>query len=115
MAEAGLPALLRQWDSAIEKLDERLGYEAGSRKIKVIGGLVLRLDQYLVARIVEMLVHSDDLAVSVGTDLPGFPGAAWDVVIGTLVDVARLHRGDLAVLRALSRRERDDVQALRVL
>lgn len=115
MAAEGLPALLRLWDSTIARLEERLPYEAASRKVRVIDDLVLRLDDYLVTRMLEMLVHSDDVAVSVGTELPSFPGAAWDLVIGTLVDVARMHRGDLAVLRALARRERDDVEALRVL
>ena len=33
---------------------------------------------------------------------------------GVLVDVARVRHGDLAVLRALTRRERDPVQARRV-
>lgn len=115
MAAEGLPALLRLWDSTLVRLEERLPYEAASRKVRVIDDLVLRLDDYLVARMIEMLVHSDDVAVSVGADLPTFPAAAWDLVIGTLVQVARLHRGDLAVLRALARRERDDVEALRVL
>jgi len=32
-----------------------------------------------------------------------------------LVGVARIRHGDLAVLRALTRRERDQAQALRVL
>jgi len=32
-----------------------------------------------------------------------------------LVEMARSYRGDLAVVRALSRRERDAVNALRVL
>jgi len=32
-----------------------------------------------------------------------------------LVGVARIRHGDMAVLRALARRERDPVQALRVL
>jgi hypothetical protein len=33
----------------------------------------------------------------------------------TLVEVARILHGDVAVVRALSRRERDAVEALRVL
>jgi hypothetical protein len=60
------------------------------------------------------VVHADDLAVSVGTDLPTLPPAALQIAISTLVDVARQRHGDLAVLRALSRRERDTLGALRV-
>ena len=115
MAAEGLPALLRLWDSTLARLEERLGYETASRKVRVIDNLVLRLDDYLVTRILEMLVHSDDLAVSVGLETPEFPDAARGAAIATLVRVARMHRGDLAVLRALTRRERDDVEALRVL
>jgi hypothetical protein len=37
------------------------------------------------------------------------------VAVETLVEVARLRHGDTAVLRALSRRERDPADALRVL
>ncbi len=38
-----------------------------------------------------------------------------DLAIEALVDVARVRHGDLAVLRALTRRERDSSEALRVL
>jgi hypothetical protein len=76
---------------------------------------VLTLDDYLVTRLIELLVHTDDLAVSVGLPSPDFPLAASRPAIAALVDVAILRHGDDAVLRALSRRERDAVDALRVL
>ncbi len=38
----------------------------------------------------------------------------WIMVIGTLVDVARFRHGDVAVLHALTRRERDSIGALRI-
>ncbi len=55
------------------------------------------------------------LAVSLHLDLPDLPVEAAGLAITTLVDVARLRHGDLAVLRALTRRERDAASALRVL
>jgi hypothetical protein len=40
---------------------------------------------------------------------------AMTLTIHELVEMARLFRGDLAVVRALSRRERDAINALRVI
>jgi hypothetical protein len=40
---------------------------------------------------------------------------ATGLVIATLVEVARIRHGDAATIRALTRRERDTVDALRVL
>ena len=45
----------------------------------------------------------------------GPQGSAPVTAIDVLVGVARIRHGDMAVLRALARRERDQVQALRVL
>src|SRR5438309_1811510 len=63
----------------------------------------------------QMTVHADDLAVSVGVEPPRLPFLATTIAIETLVAVARHRHGDIAVLRALARRERDDIDALRVL
>jgi len=115
MATEGLRPLLALWDGALARLAERLEYETASRKVRVYDDLVLRLDDYLVTRILEIIVHSDDVAASTGAALPDFPTAAFDLVIGTLVDVGRLHHGDVAVVRALARRERDEPNALRIL
>jgi hypothetical protein len=41
------------------------------------------------------------------------PARAFDLALRTLVDVARARHGDPAVLIAMARRERDDVDALR--
>jgi hypothetical protein len=73
------------------------------------------LDEYLRTRLVELTVHIDDLALSLDVDPPVVPSAAYEVAIGVLVEVGRRRTSDLAVLRALTRRERDDVDALRVL
>jgi len=75
----------------------------------------MTLDDYLPTRIVEIVVHADDLAVSVGAPPVPFPADVVDVVVDVLVRTARVTHGDLAVVRALSRRERDAADALRVL
>jgi hypothetical protein len=66
-----------------------------------------------VTRMVELVAHTDDLAVSVGLEPPPPDPDAATLVVHCLVDVARRRHGDLAVVRALTRRERDVVDALR--
>jgi hypothetical protein len=74
-----------------------------------------RLDDWVANRAIEMLVHADDLAVSAGLDPLVLPADAAALAIHGLVDISRHREGDLAVLRALSRRERQSVDVLRAL
>ena len=114
-AAEGHAALVQGWSDMLERLLERMEREPGSRLVEVFKGLVLSLDDYLVTRLVELVVHVDDIAASVDLPEPVLPEEAYDAAITCLVDVARLRQGDLAVIRALARRERDAVEALRVL
>lgn len=114
MAAAGLDALRAEQVAALDRLRERLGTEPGTRAVKVFNDFVLTLDDYLVTRVVEITCHIDDLAVSVGLPTPQLPMEATDTAIRALTFVARHRHGDLAVIRALARRERDEVEALRV-
>jgi hypothetical protein len=97
------------------QLSERLASADPGRLMKVAGALVMTVGEYLKTRVVEIVVHGDDLAVSVGVAFGPVSPDATGMAISTLVDVARVRHGDLPVLRALARRERDSVQALRVL
>ncbi len=103
------------WAAAAERLSGRLATEPPDRLMQVYGDLVLTLDDYLVTRLVELVVHGDDLAASLGVPPPQLNAAATGLVSGTLVEVARIRHGDIAVVRALARRERDAVGALRVI
>jgi len=103
------------WGETAARLRARLAAEPARRVVQVYGDFVLTLDEYLVTRLVELVVHADDLAVSLGVLPPPLPAAATGLVIATLVEVARSRHGDAAVLRALTRRERDAVDALRVI
>jgi hypothetical protein len=115
-AAAGGPAAVAgQARAALERLSARLPTVAGRRRLRVAAGLVMTVDEYLRTRVVELVVHADDLAVSIGVKLAPPPPGTCTVAIDVLVGVARLRHGDMAVLRALARRERDQVQALRVL
>jgi uncharacterized protein (TIGR03083 family) len=95
-------------------LRSRLEAEPEDRRVKVFGGHVMYLDDYLETRIVELLVHTDDLAVSLGATPPPLPQAAADIALAHLLAVARLGHGDREVLMAFTRRERDPGEALRV-
>lgn len=103
------------WADTAAGLVTRLGQEPADRLVQVYGDLVLTLDEYLVTRLIELAVHADDLAASLDVAPPALPPAAGGVVIGTLVEVARIRHGDTAVVWALTRRERDAAGALRVL
>jgi len=89
--------------------------ERPERVLEVFGGVEMQLNDYLVTRLVEVVVHSDDVAASLALAEPRFSDSINDRVIRCLVEVAVRTHGRLAVIRALTRRERDAVEALRVL
>jgi hypothetical protein len=66
----------------------------------------LELDDFLLTRLMEIAVHSDDVAVSAGIDAPDLPEDAVMPVLTLLARVALRRHGQAAMLRALSRRER---------
>jgi hypothetical protein len=115
MAEGGPGSVVARWDATATALRARLAAEPAGRMVTVLDGMVLTLDDYLRTRVLELCVHGDDLAVSLGVPTPALPEPAVDVAAGILLEVARIRHGGLAILRALARRERDEVEALRVL
>lgn len=105
-AGSGPDDLADRFDAVCAQLAPRLRKAGGDQSIEVVGGLVLRLDDYLVTRLVEFAVHLDDLAVSLDLPTPALPDQAADLVVTTLARIARVRHGTVPVLRALSRRER---------
>jgi hypothetical protein len=69
-------------------------------------GWSLAACDFLVTRMMEIMVHSDDLAASVGVETPEFPADVVTPVLALLTDVAVRRHGQTAVLRALSRPQR---------
>ena len=69
-------------------------------------GWSLTAADFVLTRTMEALVHSDDLAASIGVDTPSSPTEAADAVLGLLASVAAERHGQAAVLRALSRPQR---------
>lgn len=113
-ATEGPAKLLTDHDAAIAALEERLPGIEPTQPISIFRDVPLGFDDYLVVRICEVVIHTDDLAVSLELDPPDPPPDAAALAIEHLVDVGRLWYGDRAVLMALSRRERDEVDALRI-
>jgi hypothetical protein len=113
-ASGGPEALMANFTEAHAALAARLPSEPPERLLRVVNGIVIRLDDYLRTRLVELVVHADDLAISIGVPPPTLSPTLTDEVITHLVAVARRRHGDPAVIRALTRRERDSVEALRI-
>ena len=63
-------------------------------------------DDFLVTRLMEMVVHSDDLAASVDVPAPDFGPAVLTPVLGLLTALAVVRHGQDAVVRTLTRPQR---------
>jgi hypothetical protein len=106
-AAEGPEALAASVDSAVEELAGALAPAVNRPvRIRMWGPWSLLLDDLLITRMMELAVHSDDLAVSVGIETPALPQSAVDTVIDLLSRLAVRRHGPTAVLRALSRAER---------
>lgn len=108
-AAGGPVALAAEFDAGRERLaallptlsPDRLVDQSGTQ-----GTRVLTVEQCLLTRLVELTVHLDDLAASLGVPTPEVPAAAAEAVAGCLARIAVGRHGFLPVLRTLSRRER---------
>jgi len=106
-ASDGPQALAARVDSAVEDLADRLAGSADRPvRIPLWGPWTLRLGDMLTTRMMELAVHSDDLAVSVGVPTPPLPPGAAQTVVDLLSRLAVRRHGATSVLRALSRAER---------
>jgi hypothetical protein len=66
----------------------------------------LTVADWLVTREMEIMVHSDDLAASIGVPTPEFPDDVVTAVLALLTGVAVRRHGQTALVRALSRPQR---------
>lgn len=97
----------------LQALGARLPGVPAERRVTVFAGRSMLVDDFLRTRLVEFAVHLDDLAASLGDDISAPPEALTEA-LAVLLGIARHRHGDLAVVRALARPERDVVDALRV-
>jgi hypothetical protein len=63
----------------------------------------------------ELIVHMDDVAVSVGVETPAIRPAAAAMALTVLVSVSRKVNTDLELIRALARSERADPTRVRAI
>lgn len=106
-AAEGPAGLAARAAAAAGELREQLAAEPDGRVVLIPWGpWPLTLDDMLRTRIMEIAVHGDDLACSIGLDEAHLPAAVTDIAIGVLARLAVRRHGATAVLRALSRAER---------
>lgn len=115
-AAAGHAALVRELEAAVALLSRELPTARPDETVAVghRRDQVLTVPEYLRSRCVELAVHLEDLALSLGCE-PAAPPSTTAVAVEVLQAAARRRHGDAAVLRALTRRERDEVDAAHVL
>jgi hypothetical protein len=90
--------------AAIEELPALAGADDRPARMPSWGPWSVSLDDLVLTRLIEVVVHCDDLAISVGVPTPALPGT--DTVVATLARIAVRRHGPVAVLRGLSRAER---------
>ncbi|GAB2938148.1 maleylpyruvate isomerase N-terminal domain-containing protein [Nonomuraea sp. N2-4H] len=105
-AAAGPALLLERSQALLDMQRAALASEPADRVVITPAGWSLKLDDFLLTRLVELVVHCDDLAASVGVDTPALPSSVIDPVVELLARLAVHRHGPTAVIRALSRAER---------
>lgn len=103
---AGRDQLAEDTLRALTQLRLRLPGVDPTTSIGVLGGIPIRIDEYVKTRLLELVVHMDDLAASLGSDPPPIGDNALRAVSRLLSAVADVKHGQWALIRAFTRRER---------
>lgn len=113
-AADGHDVVIRRATDDLAALRRTLPHLSDGHVLTVLDGLVMLLDQYLATRIVELVVHHDDLDVSVpGVPRRELPDGAGEIAVATLAEIARRRSSTTAVVRFLARGERAPEEAPR--
>ena len=109
-AALGAAALAGRSARALDTVRRQLA-EGMARDVILVPwqGWSLRRDDFLLTRMLEIVVHTDDLALSVSVRTPEFPAEVFAPVRDLLVRLAAQRHGQSAVISALTRRERTQV------
>jgi hypothetical protein len=109
-ASLGAAALAGRSSGALHTV-RRLLADGMARDVVAIPwqGWSLRRDDFLLTRMLEIVVHADDLALSIGVRTPEFPAEVFAPVRDLLVRLAVNRHGQSAVISALARSERTQV------
>ncbi|MBM7774215.1 hypothetical protein JOD54_004419 [Actinokineospora baliensis] len=107
LAEGGPVALADRVEAALEEIIAALPTSSGRTvRMRLWGAWSLSLEDMLITRTMELVVHADDLAVSVDVPTPDFPTHTTTVVVDLLTALSLRRHGPIPVIRALSRAER---------
>ncbi|MFC3494098.1 maleylpyruvate isomerase N-terminal domain-containing protein [Glycomyces rhizosphaerae] len=106
-AQAGHAAVLAEATAGLETLAQRLpdtppGTVSGNPR----WSYATPLGAFLRTRVLELVVHADDLAVSVGIDTPAFDQESFEIATRILARLAAKRHGQANLVRALARTER---------
>jgi Mycothiol maleylpyruvate isomerase N-terminal domain len=116
LARAGRASLLDAVAQARRALEVSLPAADADRLVPVLSvrGGGMSLESYVRTRVVELVVHTDDLLVSIGSPPEEPPRAAAQVAIDLMVELARARYGESEVIRSLARRDRAGAESFRV-
>jgi hypothetical protein len=104
VASDGQAGVCAELGTRLVALVGRLDTEPVDRRLGVAGGaLTMTLDEYLKTRIVEQVVHLDDLARSINGEPWTVPDAAQELVLHLGVDIGRRRSGFAEMMRCLYR------------
>ena len=85
---------------------DRLSAQILAVHMRSSGPWSISLDDFVTSRLLELIIHADDLAYSVDVATPAFPPQAVETVVDILSRIALRRHGATHLLRALSRSER---------
>jgi hypothetical protein len=106
-AEAGPETVTGEAASALAALETALAAMDGTETSgNTRWPYAMRLDDFLCTRLMEIVVHGDDLACSVGIDTPVFDQDVFDTAAFMLARLAVKRHGQANLVRALARSER---------
>jgi Mycothiol maleylpyruvate isomerase N-terminal domain len=114
VAARGHAAVVEEFGATLARLEARLRDDGPDRPILAGDETApTSLRAFTTSRIVELVVHADDLAESVGTSIPPPPADAAAIVIDHFVASVRHRVGDAGTIRALAgRTDPDQLRAL---
>jgi Mycothiol maleylpyruvate isomerase N-terminal domain len=106
-AADGPDAVLAAVTEARDALPDLLAAQPDDRAVLIPwAGWSLGLDDFLTGRLMEVVVHGEDVAASVGFTTPPLPRGVLDPVLALLTRLAVTRHGQGAVVSALTRAER---------
>ncbi len=105
-SEIGPEATVARCREVAEQMRARFAIEPEDRLVGALGGRMLSLDDFCRTRLIEVLIHLDDLATSVDAPAPVTDPAGMAEVVDILLGIARDRHGDHVMMQALARGER---------